>query len=213
MPNSFIAPGLFLFTTLIIVRYMTGRIILASGSPQRRALLNQIGVSFRVHAVNTDESPGLNESPRCYVERVAAQKSAACRLETGSELPVLAADTAVVVAGRILGKPSDYVHAVAMLEALSGRTHQVYSAVSVLGRCQALAVNISEVTFNTLTRADIEAYWLTGEPRDKAGAYAIQGLAALFIRSIRGSYSGVMGLPLFETSQLLQKQGINLLHE
>lgn len=192
---------------------MTGRIILASGSPQRRALLNQIAVSFRVHAVNTDESPGLNESPKCYVERVAVQKSAACSLETGSQLPVLAADTAVVVGDQILGKPRDYAHAVAMLEALSGCTHQVYSAVSVCGRHQDLAVSITEVTFKTLSRAEIEAYWLTGEPRDKAGAYAIQGLAATFIRSIRGSYSGVMGLPLFETSQLLHKQGIKLLHE
>lgn len=192
---------------------MTKQIILASASPRRRELLDQIGVSYRVHAVDIDETPRLNESPLAYVERVAAEKSAACREQVHSDLPVLAADTAVVLNGRIMGKPRDFEHGRAMLEALSGKTHRVYSAISLRGRRHGQAVNITEVSFRELAAAEIEAYWRTGEPRDKAGAYAIQGHGAIFVRSITGSFSGVVGLPLFETALLLEKQGINILDE
>ncbi len=192
---------------------MRPTIILASSSPRRRELLQQIGVSYRVHAVDIDESPMQDESPMHYVERVAAEKSAACCAAVGFERPVLAADTAVVLDGRIMGKPRDFEHARAMLEALSGKTHQVYSAVSLRGKQHDQAVNITEVSFRKLSAAEIEAYWRTGEPIDKAGGYAIQGYAGIFVRSITGSFSGVVGLPLYETAMLLGKQGIELLHE
>ena len=187
---------------------MSARIILASASPRRSELLDQIGIRYLIHPVEIDESPRLNESPLVYVERVAAEKSAVCCEQLGVDIPVLAADTAVVLNGKIMGKPRDFEHGQAMLEALSGTTHQVYSAVSLRGRQHDQAVNITEVSFRKLTAAEIEAYWLTGEPIDKAGAYAIQGYAGVFVRSITGSFSGVVGLPLYETALLLEKQGI-----
>ncbi|WP_432648892.1 Maf family protein [Methylomarinum roseum] len=191
---------------------MTKQIVLASASPRRRELLDQIGVSYRVHVVDIDETPLLNELPRAYVTRIAAEKSAACCSQLNVGKPVLAADTAVVVQGRIMGKPQDFEHARQMLELLSGQTHQVYSAVSVRGdNRHEQAVSITDVTFRALTGNEIKAYWRTGEPRDKAGAYAIQGFASIFIQSIKGSFSGVVGLPLFETAQLLERQGIKII--
>lgn len=190
---------------------MTKQIILASASPRRRELLGQIGVSYRVRAVEIDETPLLNELPQAYVERVAAEKSAACHAELDIDSPVLAADTTVVLNGQIMGKPKDFDHARRMLQALSGNTHQVYSAVSLRAKQHRQTVSITEVTFRTLSSNEITAYWQTGEPQDKAGAYAIQGFASIFIESIKGSFSGVMGLPLFETAQLLKQQGINII--
>lgn len=190
---------------------MTPQLVLASASPRRSELLNQIGISHLIKAVNIDETPWPHESPLAYVERVASEKSAACRSLLREELPVLAADTCVVCDDIIMGKPENKQQAIEMLSRLSGRSHQVYSAVSLRGNHHWQAVSVSEVRFRTLSYDEIEAYWQTGEPCDKAGAYAIQGLASIFIESITGSFSGVMGLPLFETAQLLAKQGISII--
>ena len=189
---------------------MSTQIILASASPRRKELLDQIKVSYQVHPVDLDETPLPNEKPLEYVQRLAAEKSAACVTRLKTDLPVLAADTAVILGDIIMGKPKDQADAVAMLSQLSGKTHQVYSAISLRGYEHNQAVSITEVTFRHLTRQEILAYWLTGEPLDKAGSYAIHGRGGMFVESIVGSFSGVVGLPLFETAQLLSKQGIEL---
>jgi len=186
-------------------------VYLASGSPRRRELLQQIGVSFRVVTAAVDEAVRLAESASTYVLRLAAAKAEA-GWETsrdGSHVPVLAADTAVVLDGRILGKPADGQDAEGMLGRLSGRTHEVLTAVA-LRTADGLQSRISrsEVTFRSIAAGEARAYWETGEPSDKAGAYAIQGLGAIFIADLRGSYSGVMGLPLFETAELLSNAGL-----
>ncbi|PPD16993.1 MAG: septum formation protein Maf [Methylobacter sp.] len=157
-----------------------------------------------------DESPKTGETALAYVERIAAEKSAACCDLYGRHLPVLAADTSVVINHLILGKPVDFEAAHWMLTQLSGQTHEVYTSVSLRGREHWQATSITQVTFRPLDSQEIEAYWRTGEPLGKAGGYAIQGLGSAFVQSITGSFSGVMGLPLFETAQLLAKQGINL---
>ncbi|MGZ5599325.1 MAG: Maf family protein [Methylobacter sp.] len=189
---------------------MAAQIILASASPRRKELLNQIKIAYRVHPVDLDETPLANEMPLDYVQRLAAEKSAACVAALGDSLPVLAADTAVVLDGLIMGKPKDRDDAFSMLRLLSGKMHRVYSAVSLRGREHGQAVSITEVTFRSLTESEIEAYWQSGEPVDKAGSYAIQGLGGIFVESINGSFSGVVGLPLFETAELLSRQGIGL---
>ncbi len=190
---------------------MAAQLILASASPRRSELLKQIGIRHLVRAVDIDETPLPHESPLVYVERVAAEKSALCRSLLDNDLPVLAADTTVVCNGHILGKPADLDHAIEMLTLLSGRSHQVYTAISLRGLQHWQAVSVNEVTFRAVSRDEIIAYWHTGEPCDKAGAYAIQGLASIFIEAISGSFSGVMGLPLYETAQLLAKQGITVI--
>ncbi len=189
---------------------MSVQIILASASPRRKELLDQINVSYRVYPVDLDETPWPDEAPLDYVQRVAAEKSAACKAQLDTEIPVLAADTAVILGAVIMGKPKDKADAMAMLTQLSGKTHQVYSAISLRGREHGQAVSITEVTFRCLTEQEILAYWHSGEPLDKAGSYAIQGRGGVFIESIKGSFSGVVGLPLFETAELLSKQGIEL---
>lgn len=189
---------------------MTAQIILASASPRRKELLDQINVAYRVHPVDLDETPLPNETPLDYVQRLAAEKSAACVAQLGADLPVLAADTAVVLGGSIMGKPKDRDDAFTMLRQLSGKMHRVYSAISLRGKEHGQAVSITEVTFRPLTEREIEIYWQSGEPVDKAGSYAIQGLGGVFVASINGSFSGVVGLPLFETSELLSRQGIGL---
>ncbi|WP_333876613.1 Maf family protein [Methylobacter sp.] len=189
---------------------MAAQIILASASPRRKELLDQIKVTYKVNAVDVDETPLLNEAPLAYVQRLAAEKSAACVRQLGDNLPVLAADTAVVLDDLIMGKPKDRDDALAMLRLLSGKMHQVYSAISLRGREHDQAVSITEVTFRSLAECEIEAYWQSGEPADKAGSYAIQGLGGVFVASISGSFSGVVGLPLFETAELLSRQGIGL---
>jgi len=187
-------------------------IVLASGSPRRQALLQQIGVRFRQQVAEVDETPLHNESAQDYVVRLAVAKARAVRQRSADdEVPVLGADTAVVVDGRLLGKPADPVHARDMLQLLSGRRHQVLSAVALVDDRQAIAVSDSSVWFRALSDKDIEDYWKTGEPRDKAGAYGIQGKGAIFIERLEGSYSGVMGLPLYETARLLQNFGIQVL--
>jgi len=187
-------------------------IYLASASPRRRELLQQIGVSFRLVGTELDGRPRLNEAPAAYVSRLAAAKADAGWLGRSAAIaPVLAADTAVVLDGAILGKPRDRADAEHMLLKLSGRTHEVMTAVAVRSTAgNEIKVSHSLVTFRILDAAEVRAYWDTGEPRDKAGAYAIQGFAATFIEDLRGSYSGVMGLPLFETAELLKASGFRL---
>jgi septum formation protein len=186
----------------------TTTIILASASPRRKELLEQINVRYRVCAVDIDETPLAGESPLAYVQRVAAEKSAACLTLLHTNKPILAADTTVVLGDVIMGKPKDKDDALTMLRLLSGKTHQVYSAISLRGLTHSQAVSITDVTFKDLTEQEILDYWHSGEPLDKAGAYAIQGKGSVFVRAINGSFSGVVGLPLFETAQLLRQQGI-----
>ncbi|HWW29860.1 MAG TPA: Maf family protein [Steroidobacteraceae bacterium] len=185
----------------------TDFIYLASGSPRRRELLRQIGVSYRLIDTAVDETALEDEAPLAYVSRVAAAKANAgwqCSREP-DDAPVLAADTAVVLDGSILGKPRDQADALDMLRRLSGRSHEVLTAVALRSAAGLDGrVSRSVVTFRSIDAAEAGAYWDTGEPRDKAGAYAIQGRAAVFIADLRGSYSGVMGLPLFETAELLR---------
>jgi septum formation protein len=190
---------------------MSAQIILASASPRRRELLEQIGVSYLVTPVDLDETPLACESPLAYVQRIAAEKSALCLMQSTENLPVLAADTAVISNGRILGKPKDQADCLTMLGLLSGTTHQVYSAVSLRGSEHWQSVSMTDVTFRSLTEQEMLAYWQTGEPVDKAGGYAIQGLGGIFVEAIKGSFSGVVGLPIFETAELLSKQGIKIL--
>ncbi len=189
------------------------QVYLASKSPRRRELLAQIGVSHAVIAVEMDEAPLPGEAPEDYARRVALDKARAGRalVPSGSRVPVLGADTLVTIDGRILGKPRHAEEAAAMLRLLSGRTHRVLSAVALVGKEERLTLSESEVSFRPIGEGEARAYWGTGEPADKAGGYAIQGLGALFARELRGSYSGVMGLPLYETALLLAEEGILLL--
>jgi septum formation protein len=186
-------------------------IYLASGSPRRRELLQQIGVSFQLVGADLDETALQGESALAYVSRLAQAKATVGweRSRNSGGAPVLAADTAVVLDGRILGKPKGLNDAMAMLLELSGRAHEVLTAVALrtAGGIEA-KVSRSTVTFRSIDRSEARAYWETGEPSDKAGAYAIQGYAAIFISDLKGSYSGVMGLPLFETAALLKAAGV-----
>lgn len=184
---------------------------LASASPRRSELLTQIGVPFITQIVPIDETPQPNEAPAAYVERLARAKAqAVLNLQPWSGTAVvLGSDTAVVLDGRILGKPRDRDDALATLAALSGREHQVLTAVALVSEARAEArVVTSTVRFKTLSQAQIEAYWATGEPCDKAGSYGIQGLAAVFVSQMQGSYSAVVGLPLCETAELLAEFAI-----
>jgi septum formation protein len=179
---------------------------LASASPRRSELLRQIDVAHEVRPVVIDESPQAGEAPARYVLRLAERKARTLweSLPAAQRLPVLAADTTVALAGEILGKPADLADARSMLSRLAGRTHEVHTAVAVLHEGEVAArVNTSTVSFRDLSAQEIDWYWQTGEPADKAGAYAVQGKAAIFISRIAGSYSGVMGLPLYETWELL----------
>ncbi|WP_397451399.1 Maf family protein [Pseudomonas sp. NA-150] len=189
-------------------------LFLASGSPRRRELLTQIGVPFTVVGADIDETPLFNETPTAYVERLARSKAEAgmaSLLSSGGPAKrcVLGADTAVVLEGRILGKPADKADALAMLNALSGREHEVLTGIALLDgqRCETRVVS-SRVGFRPILVEVAEAYWASGEPRDKAGSYAIQGLAAIFVEGLQGSYSAVVGLPLCETAELLGRFGI-----
>ena len=183
-------------------------ILLASQSPRRRELLAQIGVQHEVMPVHVDERWIAGEAADAYVHRVTLAKAEKAR-RLRPELPVLAADTAVVLDGRPLGKPRDRAHGVAMLLALSGRSHRVLSGVALAtGDGIRYRLSSSEVTFAPLTEEQASRYWNSGEPADKAGGYAVQGRAALFIRRIAGSYSGIMGLPLYETGELLAEAGL-----
>jgi len=186
----------------------TPQITLASASPRRRELLQQIQVCCEVLPVDIDESALAGEAPEQHVQRLAQQKAAA-----GFALqplrPALGSDTIVVIDNEVLGKPADRQHAIEMLSKLSGRSHQVMTAVALHSADkQGGLLSTSEVCLCELSAAQIEAYWQTGEPLDKAGGYAVQGLAAQFIVTISGSYSGIMGLPLYETAKLLRQHGV-----
>lgn len=188
-------------------------IYLASASPRRRELLRQIGVTYRRLSVAVDETPLPGESPHDYVVRLALLKAqTGCKmLGRRASHPVLGADTTVVVDDAILGKPRDRDDGLAMLALLSGREHRVLSAVALATPAQsAVRVQESQVWFRDLEPGERAAYWDCGEPAGKAGGYAIQGRAAAFIAGLHGSYSGVMGLPLFETAELLRAFGISL---
>jgi septum formation protein len=192
-------------------------VILASASPRRTELLRQIGVAHRVVPAHIDERRATGESPEDCVRRLARHKALEVQLALAAvagstaavQLPVLAADTAVVIDDELLGKPRDRADGLAMLARLSGRWHQVLTAValaSVSG--MQCCLSRSEVQLRSLSALECAAYWDSGEPLDKAGGYAIQGLGAAFVQELRGSYSGVVGLPLFETAQLLAEAGV-----
>lgn len=189
----------------------TPSLVLASASPRRRELLSQIGLACQVRPVDIDESPRAGEAPQEYVSRLALEKARTAwrRHAPDDGLPVLGSDTTVVLDGCMLGKPLDAAEAEAMLAGLSGRSHEVLTAVAVVRDGQeAVALSRSRVSFRATTPAERAAYVASGEPQDKAGAYAIQGLGAVFVEHLEGSYSGVMGLPLYETARLLAGFGI-----
>ena len=190
-------------------------VILASASPRRQELLRQIGVSFRVLEPEVDEAPGKNESGDAFVLRLALEKARiglSMAREQGLEAaPVVGADTCIVVDREILGKPNDREHGIAMLARLAGRSHRVLTGVAVVTASREQhSVSLNRVTFASMTQSEIEAYWETGEPADKAGAYAIQGRAAAYIERIEGSYSAIVGLPLFVVARMLKNLGMNL---
>ena len=199
-----------------------GFVWLASQSPRRRQLLAQIGVAHELLLPGADEdaesleAERAGEAPEAYVERVTRAKLAAARVRRRArglrEAPILCADTTVVLGRRLLGKPADAAEATAMLERLSGRTHRVISGVAVAWgeRRSAYLANVSSVRFAPLTPASIARYVASGEPFGKAGAYAIQSAAAAWVERIDGSYSGIMGLPLYETAHLLRRAGVEV---
>ena len=185
---------------------------LASNSPRRTALLDQIGVTHLVMPVNIDESAHPNESPQTLVSRLAESKAlAGAKASDNAKMRVLGADTIVVLGDTVLGKPQDAHDAARMLTELSGREHEVLTAVTLCHGKQCIRrLSASTVCFTALTAARISAYVATGEPLDKAGGYAIQGRAAAFVTHLKGSYSGVMGLPLFETVDILRESGLEI---
>ena len=183
-------------------------ILLASRSPRRRQLLLQLGVRFQCLHLEVDERPHPGETVAELVPRLAVAKARAGAAQSAFALPVLGADTEVVVDGEVLGKPADFSAAVAMLRRLSGREHLVYSAVALTHREHAVLTSITRVAFRALSAEEIETYCRCGESLDKAGGYGIQGSAAAFVSRIEGSYSGVVGLPLFETATLLSQFNI-----
>ena len=196
-------------------------IYLASGSPRRQELLRQIGIAFVPLAAAVEEIPQAGEAPRTYVTRlarakldagIAAWRAASTASHRPPPAPILAADTEVAIDGEILGKPRDAADAAAMLARLSGRTHSVFTAIALInnpeGGQRYDAVSESAVSFASLDADEIARYCHTPEPYDKAGGYAIQGYAGAFVRELRGSYSGVVGLPLYELMQGLRAIGV-----
>jgi septum formation protein len=197
------------------------RIYLASRSPRRRELLKQAGIAYEVllyredsrRGIDVDETPMAGEDPREYVLRMARIKAEAASLRLGQrrlpDYPVLAADTTVVLDGRILGKPADHAEAHAMLSALSGRSHEVLTAIAVCRHDRLeTRLSVSTVEFAEISAARLRQYIASGEPLDKAGAYGIQGRAGAFVKHLAGSYTGVMGLPLYDTIELLESFGV-----
>ena len=177
---------------------------LASGSPRRQELLTQLGVAFERIVTGIEEKRAEGESAQQYVSRLAREKALAGVAQVPRDLPVLGADTIVILNGEVLEKPHDEEHAFKMLSKLSGQTHQVMTAVALADRQQVLdCLVVTDVTFRVLTEEDIAGYIASGEPMDKAGAYGIQGLGGCFVRKINGSYHAVVGLPLVETYELL----------
>ena len=190
-------------------------IYLASASPRRRELLQQIGVRFTVMSAAVDETVQPGEAALDYVCRLAQSKADAVfsriQIEGQPQRPVLGADTSVVLGDDILGKPADEATAVAMLMELSGQTHQVITAVALVDELNSqLVYSSTEVRFRSIVESEARAYWNTGEPADKAGGYGIQGFGAVFVENLQGSYSGVVGLPLYETANLLKHARVRL---
>ena len=189
-------------------------IYLASQSPRRRELLSQIGIQYKSVPAEINETPRQNEVPIDYVIRMAREK-ALCAAGQHQDKPLLAADTTVVCNNRILGKPRDKQHFLEMMDCLSGNSHDVITAIAITKGANPssllTATSTSKVCFRELTTSETDAYWQTGEPADKAGGYAVQGMAAAFISDIHGSYSGIMGLPLFETAELLKKFAVKVI--
>jgi len=188
------------------------QIILASASPRRYELLQQICVRSLVQAVDIDETKKTSESALEYVKRLALEKAQRGFefIENEQSLPVMGSDTIIEIAGNVLGKPENRQHAKKMLQQMSGEIHTVHTSVAIVTQAKTVTdTNSSQVEFKPLTEHEIDAYLETGEADDKAGAYAIQGIAAQFVKKINGSYSGIMGLPLFETAQLLKQCGID----
>lgn len=190
---------------------MPDRLFLASTSPRRRELLAQLGLEFSVLQVGVDESRRIGEAPSDYVARLAREKAEAGRA-VAREGVVIAADTTVVLGEDILGKPASLEEAVAMWSRLSGREHHVLTGVAV-GHQDRIEVRVVRtiVRFREIDPGEMRAYWASGEPTDKAGGYAIQGIGAIFVSGIDGSYSNVVGLPLAETAELLKQSGIRIL--
>lgn len=183
---------------------------LASASQRRRDLLNQLGLAYRIFPAEIDETPYVSEDPCDYVRRMAMSKAATVWKQF-SDLPVLAADTICLLDNEILGKPGSLSAARGMLEKLSGRIHTVITAVSIYNHKHQQQISKSQVYFRSLSNFEIECYCQTQEPMGKAGSYAIQGYAAAIIKTITGSYSGIVGLPLFETAELLSQIGISVI--
>lgn len=204
-------PGRCKQDTRTIVSEAAAVLHLASASPRRAEILDALGVAYSAGGVDMDEKRLAGESPDAMVLRLASEKAALARLT--HSLPVLAADTVVVVDDVVFGKPQDQDDALAMLARLSGRSHQVLTGVAMAwdaGHETVLSVN--EVHFREIGPDEALAYWQSGEPRGKAGAYAIQGLGGVFVENIQGSYSGVVGLPVFETAQLMAAAGIDVVN-
>lgn len=190
---------------------MTPPLYLASTSPRRRELLQQLGLAFSVVNVEVDESRRPGEHPREYVARLAAEKAAAGVAQVRDGV-VIAADTSVVVGEAVLGKPGSLAEAVLMWQTLSGRAHEVLTGVAVANAAGSMVQVVStRVHFRPVSAAEMQAYWASGEPQDKAGGYAIQGRGAIFVTGIEGSYSNVVGLPLAETADMLARFGIPVL--
>ena len=184
-------------------------LILASQSPRRKELLTQLGYRFVCSPADIDESVHANESPAQYVTRLAIEKATHIAKTVAPSDLVLGSDTSVVKNNHILGKPKDLSESIEMLSSLSGRTHQVLTAIAVAkGEAIESLLVETEVTFKVLTKTEMINYWQTNEPQDKAGSYGIQGIGGQFITQIKGSYSAVVGLPLYETAQLLTKMGL-----
>lgn len=182
---------------------------LASSSPRRRELLSALGFEFSYGGVDIDESALPGESPSHMVLRLARAKARAAFDSGGYKVPVLGADTVVVLDGRIFGKPASREDALEMLACLSGRTHEVLTGVALLaGGTLDTALSRTQVQFREIPPDEAEAYWQSGEPAGKAGAYAVQGLGGIFVSAINGSFSGVVGLPVFETAEMLRRAGI-----
>jgi septum formation protein len=185
---------------------------LASSSPRRREILAALGLTFTCAGVDIDESRRDGEAVDEMAMRLARQKAMAADPADHDGLPVLAADTIVVLRDRVFGKPASEADALSMLQALSGNTHRVLTAINVrAGDTTLAAMSDTAVRFRDISPDEAAAYWQSGEPRDKAGAYAIQGLGGIFVAAIEGSYSGVVGLPVFETADLLAQAGIRIL--
>ena len=188
---------------------MSTTLILASQSPRRKELLEQLGYDFICLPADIDESVLPQETPDQYVARLALEKASVIAQQYDKKVVVLGSDTSVIFGQHILGKPASLDECIAILTMLSGKSHQVVTAIAAVNgeRTEVIVVR-TEVDFKVLTEQEIKRYWQTGEPQDKAGAYGIQGIAGQFVKQIRGSYSAVVGLPLYETSQLLSAFGV-----